>query len=135
MVAVLENKTDVIAALCRKYNVARLYAFGSALRDDFRPGESDVDLLVEFAPMDGYDRATAYFDMLDELEAALDTRVDLVMAGAVKNRYISAEIERTKQILYCRVVARPICRTSSTLATRSTSRWRESIPKATSPTA
>jgi predicted nucleotidyltransferase len=28
----------------------RLDVFGSALRDDFRPGESDVDLLVEFAP-------------------------------------------------------------------------------------
>lgn len=100
MVAVLENRLDAISALCRKYNVARLYAFGSALRDDFRPGESDVDLLVEFAPMDGYERAQAYFDMVEELEAALDTRVDLVMAGAVKNPYISAEIERTKQMLY-----------------------------------
>lgn len=100
MVALIENKSDVIAALCRKYNVARLYAFGSALREDFRPDESDIDLLVEFAPMDGYDRATAYFDMLEELEVALGTKVDLVMAGAVKNRYISAEIERTKQMLY-----------------------------------
>jgi len=100
MVTLLENKTDDIAALCRKYNVVRLYAFGSALRDDFRPGESDVDLLVEFAPMDGYARATAYFDMVDELEVVLGAKVDLVMAGAVKNRYISAEIERTKRILY-----------------------------------
>lgn len=100
MVALLDNKRDLIAAICRKYRVTRLFAFGSALRDDFRPGESDVDLLVEFEPMDGYDRATAYFDMVDELEAALDTKVDLVMAGAVKNRYIQAEIERTKQMLY-----------------------------------
>lgn len=100
MVAVLENKADDIAALCRKYNVARLYAFGSALRDDFRPDESDVDLLVEFEPMDGYERATAYFDMVEELEVILGTKVDLVMAGAVKNRYISAEIDRTKRMLY-----------------------------------
>jgi predicted nucleotidyltransferase len=77
-----------------------LFAFGSALRDDFRPGESDVDLLVEFQPMDGYDRALSYFDMAEDLEAALGVKVDLVMAGAVKNRYISAEIERTKQMLY-----------------------------------
>lgn len=80
--------------------VSRLFAFGSALRDDFRPGESDVDLLVEFQPMDGYDRALSYFDMAEDLEAALGVKVDLVMAGAVKNRYISAEIERTKQMLY-----------------------------------
>lgn len=59
MVPVLQETSDVVAALCRKYNVVRLYVFGSALRDDLRPGESHVDLLVEFAPMDGYDRATA----------------------------------------------------------------------------
>jgi predicted nucleotidyltransferase len=100
MVDMLQSKHDVIAAICRKYRVSRLFAFGSALREDFRPGESDVDLLVEFEPMDGYDRAHAYFDMVDELEAALRTKVDLVMAGAVKNRYIFAEIERTKQMLY-----------------------------------
>jgi predicted nucleotidyltransferase len=100
MVGMLQSKHDVISAICRKYHVSRLFAFGSALREDFRPGESDVDLLVEFEPMDGYDRAHAYFDMADELEAALGTKVDLVMAGAVKNRYISAETERTKQMLY-----------------------------------
>jgi predicted nucleotidyltransferase len=100
MVAVVESKRDLIAAICRKHRVQRLFAFGSALRDDFRPGESDVDLLVEFEPMDGYDRANAFFDMLEELEALLGVKVDLVMAGAVKNRYISAEIERTKQMLY-----------------------------------
>ena len=80
--------------------VLRLFAFGPALRDDFRPGESDVDLLVEFEPMDGYHRARSYFDMVEELEAVLGVRVGLVMAGAVRNRCISAEIERTKQMLY-----------------------------------
>lgn len=100
MVAVLDNKTDAIAALCRKYNVVRLYVFGSALRDDFRPGESDIDLLVEFAPIGGHAKMHAYFDMLAELQVLLGTKVDLVMAGAVRNEYISHEIEATKQMLY-----------------------------------
>ena len=30
------------------------FAFGSAIRDDFRAGESDVDLLVESAPIGGH---------------------------------------------------------------------------------
>ena len=51
MIAVVEDKREAIAALCRKYGVVRLFVFGSALRDDFRPGESDVDLLVELVPM------------------------------------------------------------------------------------
>ena len=100
MVAVIEDKLEGVFELCRRRKVVHLYAFGSALRDDFRPGQSDIDLLVEFAPMDGYARAQEYFDMLDELEALFGTKVDLVMAGAVKNRYIAADIERTKHMLY-----------------------------------
>ena len=100
MVAVLEDKRDEIAALCRKYGVQHLYVFGSALGEDSRPGESDVDMLVELGPMDGRTKAHAYFDMLDELRGLLDTKVDLVMAGAVKNRFIARDIERTKQMLY-----------------------------------
>jgi hypothetical protein len=34
---------------CQKHYIQRLALFGSALRDDFGP-ESDVDILVEFAP-------------------------------------------------------------------------------------
>jgi len=100
MVTVLEDKQEAIAELCLRHGVARLFLFGSALRDDFRPGESDVDLLVEFEPMDPYAKAQAYFDMLDELRSLLGMDVDLVMTGAVKNRYIARDIERTKQMLY-----------------------------------
>jgi hypothetical protein len=35
--------------------VVRLFVFGSALRDDFRAGESDIDLLVEFELPDSGD--------------------------------------------------------------------------------
>ena len=44
--------------------------------------------------------AVAYFDLLDDLRALLGVEVDLVMAGAVKNRYIARDIERTRQLLY-----------------------------------
>ena len=100
MVAMLEDKRDAIAALCRRHSVARMYVFGSALRDDFRSGESDVDLLVEFAPLEPYAKANAYFALLEDLKALLGTDVDLVSAGAVKNRIIAREIELTKQMLY-----------------------------------
>ncbi len=100
MLQVLESQREAIAALCAKYGVRRLDLFGSALRDDFRPGESDLDLLVEFQPMESYARATAYFDLLDELGRLLGLKVDLVMATAVKNRYIAKDIERTKRQLY-----------------------------------
>ena len=100
MVEILQDKREAIAGLCARHGVARLDVFGSALRDDYRPGESDVDLLVDFGPMDGYAKAVAYFDLLDDLRELLGTEVDLVMAGAVKNRYIAQDIERTRQLLY-----------------------------------
>jgi predicted nucleotidyltransferase len=100
MTSVLESKRQAIAEVCRRHGVARLDAFGSALRDDFRPGESDVDLLVEFGPMEPYARVDAYFGMLEELRALLGLEIDLVMAGAVKNPYIARDIDRTKRMLY-----------------------------------
>jgi predicted nucleotidyltransferase len=100
MVGVLESKRETIAAACARHGVLRLDAFGSAVRGDFRPGDSDVALLVEFGPMDVYARVDAYFDLLDDFRGILGTGVDLVMVDAVKNRYLAADIERTKQALY-----------------------------------
>lgn len=100
MVHVLQDKHQAIKKLCTRFGVVRLDVFGSALRNDFLPGESDLDLLVEFGPMEPFALADAYFGLLDELRGLLGVKIDLVMADAVKNRYISREIERTKQLLY-----------------------------------
>lgn len=100
MVAVIEDKREAIVALCRKYGVTRMDVFGSVLRDDYEPGRSDVDFLVEFGPRDPYALGDAYFDMLDDLRQLLGEPVDLVMVGAIKNPYILADIEQTKQLLY-----------------------------------
>ena len=100
MVRILEEKRDAIADLCLRYGVVRLEVFGSSLREDFRPDQSDLDLLVEFGPMDPYQRADAYFGFLDEMRSLLGVNVDLVVSRAIKNRYIAADIERTKQLFY-----------------------------------
>jgi hypothetical protein len=100
MVHVLQDKQQAIAELCARHGVARLDVFGSALRDDFRPGQSDIDLLVEFGPHEGYALVDAYFGLLDDLRSLLGPDVDLVMVDAVKNRYLAREIARTKQLLY-----------------------------------
>ena len=100
MVDVLQKSHAAIVAACARYNVARLEAFGSALRQDFKPGESDLDFLVDFRPMEPYARVEAYFGLLGELRSLLQGNIDLVMVGAVKNPYLASDIERTKQLLY-----------------------------------
>ena len=59
-----------------------------------------MDLLVELGPIEGYARVDAYFGLLEDLRAILGQRIDLVMAGAIKNPFIAREIEQTKQMLY-----------------------------------
>ena len=99
MIQVLEDNRQAVIEACRRFGVQRLYVFGSSLRDDFRPGDSDIDLLVEFRPDESYALVDAYFGMLDELRGLLGS-VDLVMIGAVKNPYIAHAIDREKQLLY-----------------------------------
>lgn len=77
--------------------MARLDAFGSVLRSDYRPGESDIDLLVEFQPLDPASLYKAYFALLNDLRIGLASQVDLVMADAVRNPYVKQTIEASRQ--------------------------------------
>jgi predicted nucleotidyltransferase len=45
----IDIDAEGLAAFCRRAGIRRLSFFGSVLREDFGP-ESDVDVLVEFAP-------------------------------------------------------------------------------------
>lgn len=100
MTDLIESRRDAIAKACSRHGVRRLDVFGSALRDDFYPEKSDVDFLVEFGPVEGYARVDAYFGLLEDLRGIFGRKVDLVMSGAVKNRYIVRDIEKTKKVLY-----------------------------------
>jgi uncharacterized protein len=89
-----------IVEVCRAHHVRRLAVFGSAVRDDFDPARSDVDLLVEFEPITGQNRFELYFRLHEALERILHRKVDLIEAGSVKNPYIQRAVERDQQALY-----------------------------------
>jgi predicted nucleotidyltransferase len=82
--AAVLSRRDAVAAICRRFGVARLEVFGSAARGvDFREPTSDVDLLVSFAP--GRDPGMAAFlDLREALAAAFGRPVDLVERAAVE---------------------------------------------------
>lgn len=97
--ALLTSHRVQVAEACRRHFVTRLYAFGSVLRDDFA-SESDIDLLVEFAPVEASGFEHPYWSLAEELEAIFGRRIDLVMVSAVTNPYLADELEDTREVLY-----------------------------------
>ena len=99
----IEMNIDKIAALCRKYKVAKLWVFGSILTPRFND-QSDVDFSVNFDAetinSEGLDWADIFFDFMHGLEAIVGRRVDLVCDDAVRNPVFRIELDRTKHLIY-----------------------------------
>lgn len=88
-----------INRLCRQYGINRLALFGSAARGETTP-DSDIDLLVEFAP----DNKTSLFDipaMQDAFSSAFGGRkVDIATPEILENPYRRKTILRDAKVLY-----------------------------------
>lgn len=87
-----------IRDFCRKWKIAELSLFGSALREDFR-ADSDVDLAVAFAreaQWSLYD----WVDMIAELREIFGRDVDLVSTRSLRNPFRRHEILKTHETLY-----------------------------------
>ncbi len=95
----IEMNIDKIAALCRKYKVARLWVFGSILTPRFND-QSDVDFSVVFHYDQIQDLFITFFDFIDELQTLLGRKVDLVDETAVKNPIFRKELDETKHLIY-----------------------------------
>jgi len=101
MIALTAHQLEVIRELCREYHVTKLELFGSATRADFNADRSDIDMLVEFAP--GTDLGpwmSRFFDLQARLEVVLISKVDLVMATALRNPYLIRSINQDRHVLY-----------------------------------
>ncbi|MDZ7919603.1 nucleotidyltransferase family protein [Rhodoferax sp.] len=89
-----------ISAICQRYRIQRLEVFGSAARSvDFDPASSDADFLVEFAP-GVQPNLQMLFGAKKELEILLGRSVDLVEPDAVRNPYVLASINRSREAVY-----------------------------------
>jgi len=86
-----------VADFCRRNHIRRLALFGSVLRSDFRP-ESDIDVLVEFAP--GQRIGLRLIRMQEELSTILGRRkVDLITPKFL-NRRIRDQVLSSAEVQY-----------------------------------
>ena len=82
---------DLLKQFCQRHGIVKLALFGSVLRDDFGP-ESDVDVLVEFAP--GHPVGLIRLSAIErELSAILRRRVDLQTSGFLSPHFRNNVIE------------------------------------------
>lgn len=89
---------EFVREFCRKWHVAELSLFGSALRPDFQD-ESDVDFLIAFEQ--GHNATLEeWIAMEDELRALTGRNVDLVERRLVVNPFRRHHILTNRQILY-----------------------------------
>lgn len=100
MIHLIEEKLSEIHQICSQFNVDRLEIFGSAADESFEPASSDIDLLVEFKPLNQGQHADAYFGLLDAMKKLLGKDVDLVMTKAIRNPYFLQAINKNRQVLY-----------------------------------
>ncbi len=97
--ALLDHRAE-LEALCRRFHLQRLELFGSAATGRFLPAESDLDFVVEFAPLKPSTYADNYFDLLEALERLFGRPVALVVSRAIRNPYFRQSVETTK-VLCC----------------------------------
>ena len=101
MLPLIAEQRSKIDALCRRFGVRRLTVFGSAVRGDFDPTRSDLDFLVEFDRTDPVALSLrTFFAFKDSLEALFGRSVDLVEPSALRNPYVKASIERSREALF-----------------------------------
>jgi uncharacterized protein len=110
MLPVLKQNIDKISELCREHHVKRMYAFGSAVRNDFS-NNSDIDLLYEmdYSGFDfnkpdiyPYDPFIVFFDLKTEPEKLLGRKVDLISNQEFRNKYMRESVNRDKTLIYGR---------------------------------
>lgn len=90
MVNYLEKYKSEIKAmkpeLNSRFKVKSIGLFGSVVRDDFGPKNSDIDIIVDFSTLVGIE----FIDLADFLESKLQRRVDLVSKSGIKPDYFTA---------------------------------------------
>lgn len=94
------QQREEIARVCKRLGIAKLEVFGSAARGlDFDVAKSDADFLVEYQPSTRRG-LESYVGLKLALEDLLKRPVDLVEPARLRNPYVLADINRSREVVY-----------------------------------
>ena len=100
MIPQIDQHSDELTELCRRYDVKRLDVFGSAAVGDFNPDTSDIDFLVEFDETENIPLFQTRRDLTQALESLFNRSVDLVIFANVENPYFRSSVENTREPIF-----------------------------------
>lgn len=96
----IQTKLVEFLTLCKSHKVKNIYAFGSAVTENFNEDSSDIDLLIEIDMEDPIERGENLMDIWDKLEDFFQRKVDLLTHSSIKNPILKKNIDSTKILLY-----------------------------------
>lgn len=91
----IDEIRSTVAPIAEKYNVERVYLFGSYARGD-ADENSDIDLRIDKGALRGM---FALCGLYTELEAALNKKVDLLTTASLDNDFLD-RIKNEEVLLY-----------------------------------
>lgn len=100
VVALIDERRNELASICRRHGVRRLEVFGSAADGTFDSERSDIDFLVEYGDIQPEDRWEAYFGLWEDLARLLARKIDLVEPGAMRNPYFIRRVNESRVVIY-----------------------------------
>lgn len=87
--------------LCQKYQVERLYVFGSVTDNTFDSNSSDIDFLVSFQTgLSPLQMGANMLAIMEELEALFSRKVDLLRERPSANPYFAKALNESKTLVY-----------------------------------
>ena len=95
----LDKNRDDIKKLCTRYNVEKMYLFGSALNSNFNT-KSDIDFLVKFKSIELSTYFDNYMNLKEKLEKLFGRKVDLVEEQTLRNPILINAIDKSKELIY-----------------------------------
>ena len=96
---IIDSNKDKLFELCENHKVKELYLFGSVLTEKFQES-SDIDMLIQFYPVDVLEYYDNYMDLKEKLEQLFNRPVDLVENQAIRNPIFRKVVDREKQLVY-----------------------------------
>lgn len=99
MNSIISDNIQVLTELCRRYDIKKMYLFGSACSGRFGD-DSDIDILISFKDISAEKYTDNYFELHYKLEELFNRKIDLVTEKSLSNPYFIESVEETKQLVY-----------------------------------